>query len=63
MAGWISAEQQKRDHNGQRYICCACGNEGTGKHALVVNKRGMRVHKPVYDERIGRDNCSIFVRT
>lgn len=34
MAGWISAEQQKRDHNGQRNYCCICGNEGTRRHPL-----------------------------
>lgn len=43
--GWISGAQQKRDHNGQRNICAACGHEGTTRNPLVKTTDGARIHR------------------
>jgi hypothetical protein len=44
MAGWISSEQQQRDHRGQRNICAACGRDGTRQDPLGLDNKGFRVH-------------------
>jgi hypothetical protein len=45
MAGFINAAQQRRDHNGQRDICAACGHNGTSRDPLVKATDGYRVHR------------------
>lgn len=42
---WINVAQQRRDHNGQRDICAACGHDGTGRDPLVLADDGFRVHR------------------
>ena len=44
MAGWISRQQQQRDHNRVRNTCAACGREGTQRNPLGVDDEGYRVH-------------------
>lgn len=43
--GWISPGQQRRDHNGKRNICAACGHDGTTKDPLIKAMDGFRVHR------------------
>jgi hypothetical protein len=43
--GWINSRQQKRDHNGQRNTCAACGHDGTSRDPLVLTNDGFRVHR------------------
>lgn len=42
--GWISAGQQKRDHEGLRNVCAADGHPGTAEDPLVTTTDGWRVH-------------------
>lgn len=44
MAGYIDTAQQRRDHNGQRNTCTACGHDGTTRDPLVKNLDGHRIH-------------------
>lgn len=41
---WINGAQQRRDHNGQRNTCAACGTNGTAKDPLVKSSDGYRIH-------------------
>lgn len=52
--GWISRSQQKRDHDGLRDVCSACGNKATAADPLVLtggdpsdpwSSAGSRVHR------------------
>lgn len=45
MAGWINTTQQRRDHNGQRDTCAACGHDATGRDPLVKTTDGYRIHR------------------
>lgn len=42
--GWISRQQQERDHNGLRNVCCTCGHDARPDDPLVLTDTGMRVH-------------------
>lgn len=44
MAGYINTAQQRRDHNGQRTICAACGHPASGRDPLVKSLDGYRIH-------------------
>jgi hypothetical protein len=44
MMGWISRDQQERDHGGLRNVCCACGHDGSASRPLAVSKTGSRIH-------------------
>ncbi len=51
MTAWISPAQQRRDHNGQRNTCAACGHDSTANNPLVVDVTdGMRVHRSHFDD-------------
>lgn len=43
--GWISKEQQKRDHRGLRDVCAADGRKASDKDPLGVSDDGFRIHK------------------
>ncbi len=43
--GWISDEQQKRDHRGLRDVCAADGRKASGSDPLGLTDSGTRVHK------------------
>jgi hypothetical protein len=43
--GWISGEQQKRDHRGLRDVCAADGRKGTKGDPLALTDEGSRIHK------------------
>lgn len=45
MPGYINAAQQRRDHNGQRNTCAACGHDGTPNDPLVKTLDGFRAHR------------------
>ncbi len=45
MSGYINNAQQRRDHNGQRNICAACGHDGTHADPLVKSLDGYRIHR------------------
>jgi hypothetical protein len=42
--GWISHQQQQRDHCGLRNCCAGCGQEGTQRDPLALDDEGYRVH-------------------
>jgi hypothetical protein len=42
---WISAAQQKRDHEGLRYVCAGCGGPETPAEPLDLDDQGYRVHR------------------
>lgn len=43
--GWINTAQHKRDHNGQRGICGACGHPFTAADPQVLTDDGYRIHR------------------
>lgn len=43
--GWISGEQQKRDHRGLRDVCAADGRKASKGDPLGLADTGVRVHK------------------
>jgi hypothetical protein len=43
--GWISGDQQKRDHRGLRNVCAADGRDGTAADPLGLSDTGSRIHK------------------
>lgn len=48
--GWISKEQQKRDHSGLRNVCAADGRKGTKQDPLGLSGEGYRIHKRHFED-------------
>lgn len=43
--GWITKDQQKRDHDGLRNACGTCGHDGTPADPLTLSDEGTRQHQ------------------
>lgn len=56
--GWISAEQQTRDHNGLRNVCAACGHAGTVDNPLGLSDCGSRIHRSHFNDA----SCGFYRR-